>query len=70
MKITFYYAPKNGILASIIEHIPHNQKKKIGYGEYYLKISLERPMICKQRLKNKIQLIFFAEKFAYIEKMT
>lgn len=69
MKITFYYAPKNGILASIIEHIPNNQKK-IGYGEYYLKISLEQPMICKQRLKNKIQLIFFAEKFAYIEKMT
>ena len=46
------------------------QSKKIGYGEYYLKISLEQPMICKQMLKNKIQLIFFAEKFAYIEKMT
>ena len=29
MKITFYHAQKNDILASIIEHIPHNQKNRL-----------------------------------------
>lgn len=32
MTITFYHAQKNGILASIIEHIPHNQKKNSLWG--------------------------------------